>query len=209
MADYLSPPAAIELLDLIKKSYFGELCAWSETQLRLVALAVLSGPCEEEKIAKRILAMDDFPIDASWCEEGEVERDEGAPSCHEGPGQTEVQFFHPDWPDDDEPPILQLIPAASIGLSDWVFHQADADYFPSIPHGHWKGRAQPKLDPYTGWIYKDSNKTRREQRRKIVALWNDQKFRQFASDAIDYYLGAYPYYGGWRVRNPRRLPRRR
>ena len=212
MTDYISSTAAKELLSIIKDSYFGGLCSWSETASRLVALGALAGPGQEAQLAQRVLTMSDFSAEDFWKEESEEseESQTADPSGGvEGPRFTRVERSHPDWLDEDEPPILQLLPAASTGLSNWNFHQADPDYFPSIPHGHWQGRDQPKLDPYTGWIYRGSKQTTREDRKKIVALWSDDKFRKFARAAIDYYLEAFPSYTGWRVRNPRRLPRRR
>jgi hypothetical protein len=105
--------------------------------------------------------------------------------------------------------VLEFSPGSATGLPKWKFHQADPDFFPSIPHGHWEGRPQPKLDAYLGWVYLGSAQIRREPRQHIIALWNDEKFREFAGHAIDYYLTNFPRYIGWRVPDPRRLPRRR
>jgi hypothetical protein len=91
-------------------------------------------------------------------------------------------------------------------LKDWEFHQADDDFFPSIPHGHHLGRKQTKLDVYLGWIYNKDKQTGREDRDSIVSLWNNRSFRDFARIAIDYYLDHYPRYSGWRVDDPRILP---
>ena len=209
MPNYISSAAAKDLLLIIQDSYFGGLCSWSETASRLEALSALAGPGQETQFAQRVLVMSGFSIDDHWNEESAESESSGSSHDSDGPRFTQIWRSHPDWLDEDEPPILQLLPAVSTGLSDWHFHQADADYFPSIPHGHWQGRDQPKLDPYTGWNYQGSKQTARESRKKIVALWNDDKFRRFARAAIDYYLQAFPSYGGWRVRDPRRLPRRR
>jgi hypothetical protein len=65
------------------------------------------------------------------------------------------------------------------------------------------------LDVYLGWIYNKSEQQTRMKKGFIIALWNDRKLREFAANAIDYYLNAHPSYGGWRVSNPRQLPRRR
>jgi hypothetical protein len=110
---------------------------------------------------------------------------------------------------DDGHPMLQFTPGALTGLTQWVFHQSDPDYFPSVPHGHYQGKKQPKLDAYLGWIYDGSRQTGREPRAKIIALWNDQKFRDFARTAINFYIASFPSYRGWRVPDPRVLPRRR
>jgi len=87
----------------------------------------------------------------------------------------------------------------------WEFHQYDRDYFPSIPHGHRKGSIR-KLDAYRGWVYERADQVERESRKLIIALWNDNKFREFARKAILFYMSEYPRFL-WRVRQPLRLPR--
>ena len=94
------------------------------------------------------------------------------------------------------------------GLCDWVFHQYDADFHPSIPHGHFKGKSQPKLDSYLGWIYQGSKQIKRLSRDLIIELWNDDEFRIFAYAAIDWYMRELPSYN-WRVTSPLILPKRR
>jgi hypothetical protein len=94
------------------------------------------------------------------------------------------------------------------GLNDWIFHQYDADFHPSIPHGHLKGKSQPKLDSYLGWVYKGSKQIKRLSRDLIIALWNDEEFRIFAHTAIKWYMGEFLSYN-WRVSSPLMLPRRR
>lgn len=91
-------------------------------------------------------------------------------------------------------------------LKGWEFHQADDDFFPSIPHGHEYGRKQPKLDAYLGWVYRKDQQIRRIDRTSIVNLWNDRDFRDFARVAIEYYLNRFPKYEGWRVSDPLTLP---
>jgi hypothetical protein len=92
-------------------------------------------------------------------------------------------------------------------LTGWVFHQGDDDFFPSVPHGHWQGKNQPKLDAYLGWIYRKTQQIDRIGRDAIIMLWNDRAFRDFARAAITYYLERHPHYSGWRVSDPLRLPR--
>ena len=208
MKAHLSKSAANDVIWLIQDSYFGGLCSWSETASRLAALATLCKPGDPASVvASRVLEMQNFAIEDDWpTDEGESAR---ATSKSGGSNHSLIQNSNPDWLDDDEPPILQFIADAAIGLSDWHFHQADPDFFPSVPHGHWQGNDQPKLDPYTGYIYQGLKQTSRVSRKKTVALWNDCKFRVFARAAVNYYLAAFPRYRGWRVPNPRRLPRRR
>lgn len=107
-----------------------------------------------------------------------------------------------------EPDVVHFVPAAP-RLADWVFHLGDDDYFPSVPHGHFKGGKYPKLDAYLGWKYKRDEQQGRLPRRDIIDLWNDDSFRDHAALQIDYYLDTHRHYRGWRVRNPRLLPRRR
>lgn len=95
-----------------------------------------------------------------------------------------------------------------VNLNMWEFHHYDPDYFPSIPHGHYNGNKQPKLDVYLGWTYNGSRQIGRVSRKDIIALWNDTKFRQFAIISIEWYLNKYKQYKGWRVKNPKRLPKK-
>jgi hypothetical protein len=60
-----------------------------------------------------------------------------------------------------------------------------------------------------GWVYQGSRQIRRETRARIISLWNDSGFRNMAQAAVNFYLTRFPQYGGWRVQNPRVLPRRR
>lgn len=104
--------------------------------------------------------------------------------------------------------MLQLIAKVN-GFSAWHFNQYDPDFFPSVPHGHWKEKEARKLDVYLGWVYEGAEQVSREKRRLIVDLWNNEEFRRFAETAIDYYLDHHPSYKGWRVSNPRKLPVKR
>lgn len=111
---------------------------------------------------------------------------------------------------DDDPDDLMLHLIIAVEGNDWLFHPFDDDWFPSIPHGHKpSGRRTDKLDPYLGWVYDKSKQSGRLKRKSIISLWNDERFRKTASCAIDYYLNEHRHYRGWRVSNPRRLPRRR
>lgn len=110
---------------------------------------------------------------------------------------------------DDNTGLLHFQAAGSTGLSQWIFHQGDVDFFPSIPHGHTTSGRPRELDTYRGWIYPaDKDKqVGREPRGKIIALWNDEKFRAFASASLAHYASTFPNYI-WRVSNPMRLPHR-
>ena len=110
--------------------------------------------------------------------------------------------------DDDEPVILAFIPAHATGLSTWEFHKGDADPFPSIPHAHQLSDDKRKLDAFLGFIYLRGAPDGRESRESIVMLWNDNKFRLFASEAIGHFFQQNPHWR-WRVPFPFRLPRDR
>lgn len=111
--------------------------------------------------------------------------------------------------DDEDDVLIYFRAGGRTGLTAWQFHPYDPDFFPSVPHGHHLQKAKMKLDAYLGWIYQRSNQVGREPRWKIIELWNDQQFRVVAADALNYYLTNHPTYRGWRVVNPRKLPRRR
>src|SRR5262249_805930 len=124
--------------------------------------------------------------------EGDDEWPAGEPEPKPGRGPAESEMSISDRHPPFEPPILPFIPAGSTGLHQWEFHQADQDFFPSIPHGHWRSDQRKKLHVYRGWMYQEDRQIGREPRWKIVALWNDDKFRSFASAAIQYYLITFP-----------------
>lgn len=93
-------------------------------------------------------------------------------------------------------------------LSSWEFHKGDDDFYPSIPHGHLIADDKVKLDAYLGNVYNRGEFKYREPRESIVMLWNDEKFRKFAAESIEYYLSTHPHHN-WRVSDPKRLPRTR
>ena len=197
---YISRPAARTFLALTRASHFGSLISWTEALGRIAALRTLCELGSPEALeAQRILVLDGWEAEDKW--DG---GDSGA-TTNVAPRSGRLQFPS----GDDEPNVIYLFPNVETGLSDWEFHQADDDFFPSIPHGHHRGRKQPKLDPYQGWIYRGTEQVKRAPRESIILLWNDYKFRKFAAAAIDYYLSEHPHYAGWRVSDPRRLPRRR
>jgi hypothetical protein len=202
--NYLTPEAAEGYYDLSRKAYNRGLISLTPVLVRLHALRSMCAPddsiCE---VLEPILQPHDFTIYDEWRDGDEISKE------HLSGGRGEIQESVIENQMDTRGIFMpKLIPAASIGLADWVFHQADPDFFPSIPHGHFRGKAQPKLDAYHGWTYTWEKQTGREPRKNIIALWNDGKFRDFASVAISYYSRAFPHHH-WPVPNPLRLPRRR
>lgn len=106
-------------------------------------------------------------------------------------------------PDDD----LELIFMA------WRFTGADQDPFPSVPHGHLDSanRPWPKLNPYTGWAFKDprnEEKSRNLSKKQMVLLWSDKRFRSFCRERVVWYMETFPKYR-FPVSNPLRMPRYR
>ena len=204
---YLTRAAARLFLNSSRNAFLLGLISWSQLMDRLVALRGMCSPSNPSGIvAERILRIEEWENGDEWEYEGESpsnrRQDDNRPSSFE----SSLDYF-PD--EDDDGAFLCFLAGTHTGLSNWEFHQYDDDYFPSVPHGHWNGRKQPKLDPYQGWVYQGSKQQRREPKKNIIALWNDRQFREFTQAAIDYYLDHHPNYNGWRVSNPRRLPRRR
>lgn len=109
-------------------------------------------------------------------------------------------------------PSLALITSQKGALKDfWEFTIGDPDPFPSIPHGHLKSKRMIKLDSYLGYTFDTSNGNKllkRETKKYIASLWNQHKFRDFATKQINWFLYHNPHFN-WRVNNPKRIPRRR
>ncbi len=106
--------------------------------------------------------------------------------------------------------------AGAISKLKWKFTIGDPDYFPSIPHGHATKNKKVKLDSYLGYFYNVSvpntkaNSIGRESRQYIIDLWNNDNFRTFAVNHIDWYLMNFSHYN-WRVPKSRIkiIPRKR
>lgn len=200
---YLSYRAARDLLEIIRFSQFTGVATWTETLDRLLALHAMCSPENTTKVsAAQILVLYEWPTEVDWPDgESALASDEQERS----PSSGSVNGSNVD----DEPDFFHFYPSSNTGLAKWEFRPYDADPYPSVPHGHWEGRSRPKLDPYQGWVYDRTEQVRREPKKKIVALWNDRAFRQFALESIRFHLEHFDYHGDWRVENPLRLPRRR
>lgn len=204
---YLTRDAARLYLNSSRNAFFFGLISWSQLMARLVALRDMCSASNPSGVAAdRILRAEEWDEECEWDYEGESpsnrrQGDNRPPSL-----ESTLDYF----PDEDEDgAFLCFFAGTHTGLSNWKFHQYDDDFFPSVPHGHWNGKNNPKLDPYQGWVYKGSKQKWREPKKNIISLWNDRQFRDFARAAIDYYLTHHLNYDGWRVENPMRLPRRR
>lgn len=203
MLHYLSEEAVQDFFELTIMSLEHGIIGKTIYLERLARLADIGRSDDEAvKIAKEILARFEWPFDIGGDGysggDGERERNlsKGSP-----PGDEDNQ---------DDKPTLHFM--TNIGGDNWIFHPGDDDFFPSVPHGHndhKKTQNNIKLDPYLGWKYKKSTQCGRISRKEIISLWNEKRFRGMASTAIDYYLAHHPHYSGWRVHDPRLLPRRR
>lgn len=200
---YLSPVAARRYLECTRLSY---VLAIIDNGILVERIATLRHLCEIDssmyKWCSNWLEDEDFEYEILW-EDDLDDKDSEVAGNQTDSGDSSAQSA-----EDDS--ILHLyIPKPKTGLSEWHFHPYDPDFFPSVPHGHWQGKSKPKLDSYLGWVYNGSKQIRREKRKFIIALWNDQSFRDFALSAIIFYDNTFPHYKGWRVKNQFKLPRKR
>ena len=93
----------------------------------------------------------------------------------------------------------------------WYFTKSDPDSYPSTPHGHLNNpkNAWPKLNPYTGRVFKTKNQedtSMRLSKPQMKKLWNDHKFRSFCRDYIMWYMEEYSHHT-FSVLLPLRFPR--
>ena len=202
MTVFLKPRAADDLLRIIIGSHQHNVIG---DTIYLERLSVLANICPSSHRATQYAAATlkerEFQPNDEPLLEGE-ESTEAWADKHEATS-SEVRF------DDDG--LLRFTTTAG-GLGEWVFHPFDDDFFPSIPHGHLRKKRWGKLDAYLGWVYEDPSKrsqqSHRIKRKSIISLWNDDAFRDIASDAINYHLNKFPKFQ-WRVANPRKLPRKK
>lgn len=199
MINYLLTEAADDFLELTFVSRNFGIIGRTIFLERMSVLSRIGHPNDAAtSYAQSILQRNDWPVhDDEWGHDPS----EMVEEKEEGPA------FDPSVRHDNDGFIYFWTSAG--GLKNWFFRPGDPDFFPSIPHGHWENRDAPKLDSYLGWVYNGSKQCDRIKRKSIVALWNDEAFRDIAAKAIDYYLTHHPHYNGWRVADPRRLPRRR
>jgi hypothetical protein len=199
MVDFLSRYAAQDFLHLSLIAHRHGIIGSTIFLERLSLLARTGRPGDGAVVfANEILTDHEWPIDNDDGEHGASEQ---------ANDDRSVTAKLRERSDDDDDFIIHLM--ISAGGDNWIFHPGDDDFFPSIPHGHKKLQNLVKLDPYLGWKYERSKQCGRIKRKDIIAIWNDDRFRDMASTAVDYYLSRYPRYTGWSVANPRRIPRRR
>ena len=200
MTRYLSTAAAHDFLVLTETSHKFGIVQRTIYMERMSVLSQIGHPEDAAtSFAQWVMRKNDWHVDD----------DEWSHDLSELLEENEdVVSLEPSTRCDDHDDYIHFVGDAG-ELKNWHFRTVDPDYFPSVPHGHWENREKPKLDAYLGWVYKGSKQTCRLKRKSIVELWNNEKFRKMATEAIVYYLTNHPHYKGWRVPNPRRLPRRR
>jgi len=96
-------------------------------------------------------------------------------------------------------------------LGIWVFTKSDPDSYPSVPHGHYKNQNNkwPKLNPYTGRVFKAKHQEDRSSRlskKQMKIIWRDEKFKSFCREMVVWYQEQYPYFE-FSVHRPLRMPR--
>lgn len=203
--NYLDREASVLYFKLSQIYFHGERLSWDHYKDRMLALKNMcesTDPIYER--ANRILLVEEWSDEDFWPPENDDHDCTSSVSTTDEPAyKVDIQ---PGISRDEKGDIHFL--SKRKGLNDWVFHQYDVDFHPSIPHGHYKGKNQPKLDSYLGWVYQGSKQIRRLSRDLIIDLWNDDEFRMFARVAIEWYMDEFPAYN-WRVEYPLMLPKYR
>ena len=75
----------------------------------------------------------------------------------------------------------------------WLFHKGDADFFPSVPHGH---DGKLKLSTVNGAIYNaHGEKVDHISSKDMKRLKTNPKFKKFAIEHIQWYRASYPNTG--------------
>lgn len=199
--NYFTRQASKAYYLLSRKAYISGLIGWAHFLDRAWLARELTRERDPVHLhASRLLLAEEDTQDSQWADD----------ECDDLRGMTfEIVLDNDGINEGGEDDNLILFIAKVVGLEEWHFHQYDDDFFPSVPHGHWRNKNSPKLDSYLGWVYEGTRQTRRLNRSLIVDLWNNQDFRVFASTAVNYYLDHHPSYKGWRVFNPKKLPARR
>lgn len=200
---YLHKEASNLHFEISRFHFHTDELSWTHYLDRMVTLTKICDPNDPVfKRAMQIILSEEWDISDEW-----LSGNEGFNKTNTGGGDADISDEIQQGLTRDTNNYLQFLSKIK-GLDKWVFHQYDADFHPSIPHGHFKSKKHPKLDAYLGWIYKGSQQVDRLSRNLIIELWNDDEFRLFARTSIEWYMGKFPNYN-WRITTPLRLPRRR
>jgi hypothetical protein len=116
------------------------------------------------------------------------------------PGRPEGRSRH------DEPDWLKFV-----FRNQWVFTRSDPDPYPSTPHGHLHdaNRKWPKLNPYTGRVFKAKHQedaSMRLGKTEMRDLWTDEAFRAFCRSYILWYTEEFEHHR-FSVAHPLHFPR--
>lgn len=198
---YLNQTAASVYMGLCRESLYIGLIGIDTFLTRIGALRQMCDP--ESQIwhyANSLLNSEDWGEDPAWPRIDEMVGKEG--KDREGSDYQNRGYFN-------DPEILLFMSTSSTGLQDWEFHKGDPDPQPSVPHGHRYKKDAQKLDPYLGYIYSKGTQIGRVPREPIIKLWNLKTFRDFAGEAIEHFMQQNILWAGWRVADPKKLPRRR
>lgn len=196
MFEPLSEAAQEDYFSLVRMTWKSELISSSELHKRLRVLDDMRG---------REASWTYNPV---WARQSDCEYEKHLEGIFEAPCLPSTN--HQDW-DDVEPsgggtPVLHLV--IRLAKGEWIFYKGDPDPYPSVPHGHGTLDERRKLDAYLGYIYIGGIVDGRLTKTETINLWNDDKFRRFAQDALEHFLAQNPKHS-FRVRNPRKLPRKR
>ena len=164
---YLVREASELYFDLSRFYFHAEKLSWTHYLDRMLALKNMCEPDDPfYEQAKRLLLVEEWNSEEGWSLENDERDDDSAPSDVNKSREAEAQPSLRR----DKKGYFQFL-SRKKGLNDWVFHQYDRDFHPSIPHGHFKSKSQPKLDSYLGWVYQGSKQIKRLKRDLIVDLW--------------------------------------
>lgn len=146
------------------------------------------------------------PSDEEWHEEGQARRPNGGSGAEGRDGSPEGSGGDEYW----DGLVRFMSPPSEVLDGPWIFHKTDADYWPSVPHGHLKKDKRFKLDVYRGWAFDQHHGQKgRESRSFIRRLWNDPNFRDTAVHCLDHFIRSHKPHN-WaaqrRILDPRRLP---
>ncbi len=79
-------------------------------------------------------------------------------------------------------------------LSKWVFKLSDPDPYPSVPHGHYQNKPWPKLDPYTGRVFKGkSQEDYKISKKELEKIWKNNQFKEFCNEQVKHYMETHAY----------------
>lgn len=95
-------------------------------------------------------------------------------------------------------------------LKKWHFTLGDVDCVPSVPHGHENAKTQawPKMNPYTGRVFRSIHQediSQRLNRTEMRKIWRNKDFIEHCLKQIQWYEDTYPRYSFSAARRGRRL----